>query len=323
MKHTVFLTGGSGRIGKRVLTSLLARGYHVKALIHRHHPTGIADGSVEFIQGDLLDQEGLKQALQGSQIICHLAAAYDMFGPPDFEKQNDQVFDNIVKGSYNLLEAARTLKDPELFLYASTDAALNISLRKFDAPITEETELVPTPGRFYAIAKIVGETMCIHYGKAYGLPWSIIRINWALTADELLKIFEYEFWEDMLDPQERERLGPKLANGRGVFAPLFLNGDSAVDQLTDPDDTAQGFVLAIEQYEAARNNIFNIAGVAPFRYLDVIEQVANGLGVTWDSARVAGIEPYEISSVKAKRLLGYQPRYTMQQMIEKALTNRS
>ena len=269
-----------------------------------------------------MDQEGLKKAVQGSQIICHLAASFDMFEPSFFEKQNNQVFDNIIRGSYNLLEAASTFKDLELFLYASTDAALNISLRKFDAPITEETELVPAPGRFYAIAKIVGETMCIHYGKSYGLPWSIIRINWALEADELLKIFGYEFWEDLLEPQDRERLRPKLANGQGVFAPLFLNGDSAVDQIADLDDTALGWVLAIEKYESAKHNIFNIAGAAPFRYLDVIEQVASGLGVPWESTRVPGIEPYEISNAKAKRLLGYQPRYTMEQMIAKALAKR-
>ena len=70
------------------------------------------------------------------------------------------------------------------------------------------------------------------------------------------------------------------------------------------------------------NNIFNIAGAAPFRYLEVIEQVANGLGVPWESARVPGIEPYEIRNDKAKRLLGYQPKYTMDQMIAKALTKR-
>ena len=91
MKQTVFLTGGSGRIGKRVLKLLIERGYHVKALIHRHKPEGITDDSVEFIQGDLLDQEGLQKAVQGSQIICHLAASFDMFAPPVFEKANNQV----------------------------------------------------------------------------------------------------------------------------------------------------------------------------------------------------------------------------------------
>ena len=53
MKPSVFLTGSSGRIGKRVLNKLLTRGYRIRALIHKNKPEEVVDGEVEFVQGDI------------------------------------------------------------------------------------------------------------------------------------------------------------------------------------------------------------------------------------------------------------------------------
>jgi nucleoside-diphosphate-sugar epimerase len=320
MNETVFLTGGAGRIGQRVLNRLLKRGYRVKALVHNHKPEGVDNERLELIKGDLLNQEGLKEAVKGCSFICHLAAVFDMFGPPKYEKENNMIFENIVRGTYNILEAARTIENLKLFLYASTDAVYATGPRKFEAPITEETELIS--GRFYALTKIVGETMCIQYGNLYNMPWIIIRIDWSLASDEVLNIFKYEFWADDIVPEDKKRLESKLANGKGVFAPLFENGESAVEHITDSEDTAEGIVLAIEKYETAQNNIFNIAGPEPFRYLDVIQKIAACLGVVWDSGKVLGIKPYEVSNEKAKKILGYLPKYSITKMIEKALAQQ-
>ena len=320
MNETVFLTGGAGRIGQRVLNHLLKRGYRVKALVHRHEPEGVDNERLELIKGDILDQEGLKSAVKGCSFICHLAAHFDMFGAPKYEKDNNMIFENIVRGTYNILEAARTIKDLKLFLYASTDAVYATGPRKFDSPIIEETNLFP--GRFYALTKIIGETMCIQYGNLYKMPWIVIRIDWSLASDEVLNIFKYEFWADNIVSEDKKRLKSKLANGKGVFAPLFENGESAVDHITDPEDTAEGVVLAIEKYKTAQNNVFNIAGPEPFRYLDVIKKIAAGLGVPWDSGRVIGIEPYEVSNEKAKKMLGYLPKYSIIKMMEKALARQ-
>jgi nucleoside-diphosphate-sugar epimerase len=92
-----------------------------------------------------------------------------------------------------------------------------------------------------------------------------------------------------------------------------------MDQIADPDDTAEGFALAIDHHEKARNNIFNIAAPGPFRYRDFIDGVASKMGKVYESAAVQGYEPYSISNAKAEKLLGYKPKHTMDKMIEKAL----
>jgi len=316
MKGKVFLTGGAGRIGKQVLKRLLESGYGVRALVHTSAPD-ISHGSVELLRGDILDQDHMKEAVKGCNFVCHMAAAWDMFPPPVHEKQNNQLFESIIQGTYNLLEASRTLRDLGLFLYASTDAVYATGSRKFDSPITEDTELFPS--RFYALAKTVCETMCTSYGKLYGMPWLTVRICWSLDPEELLRIFRYEFWEQGMSREDTVRLRPKLSGGKGVFAPLLRNGESGVDQVAAPQDIANGILLAIEKHETAKNDVYNLAGPAPFRYLDVIDRLAGGLGVPWDSARIAGIEPYELRNDRARNRLGYEPQYSIEKMIDGAI----
>jgi len=315
-KGTVLLTGAAGRIGGKVLRRLLDRGYRVRALVHRRKPDGISDGNLEILTGDILSQEDMKRAVSGCRYVCHLAAAWDMFPPLVHEKENNQLFESIIRGTYNLLEASYALDELKVFLYASTDAVYATGPRRFAEPITEDTELQPS--RFYALAKITCETLCRQYGKLYGLPWLIVRICWALDPDELLHVFSYEFWKDAMSSEDRGRLEPELAGGKGVFAPLLADGSSAVDHIADPEDIAAGIVQGIENHARGVGGTFNLAGPAPFRYLDVIEKLASDLGVPWGSARVTGSEPYELRNDRAIATLGYAPEWTMVRMLEKA-----
>jgi nucleoside-diphosphate-sugar epimerase len=243
-----------------------------------------------------------------------------MFPPAVFEKENNQLFDRVIKGTFNLLEAAYKVKDLSLFLYASTDAVYATGPRKFTAPITEETELFPS--RFYALAKIVCETMCVHYGKLYNLPWLIVRICWTLDVDELPTLLSYEFWEGSIDLADRDRLKSEIGNGKGLFAPLMMNGESGVDQVAAPEDIADGIVRGIERFAKAKNNVYNLAGPAPFKYLDIVKKLAGKFDLPWGSAPVKGIEPYEIVIEKAKRVLGYNPGFTAEMMFERALRKK-
>jgi nucleoside-diphosphate-sugar epimerase len=317
VKGRVFLTGASGRIGRWVLRGLAERGYPLRALVHRHRPEVMQDAEVEIVEGDLLDRTRLKEAVKECRYVCHLAAAWDMFPPAVHERENNQLFESVIRGTYNLLEASYPLRDLALFVYASTDAVYATGFRKFERPVTEDTSLVPS--RFYALAKILGESMCMQYGNLYGLPWFIARICWSLAPDELLRIFSLEFWEEALSPEDLKRLKPEIGEGKGVFAPLLANGESAVDQIADPRDVAQGIVLGIDHHEKAKGQVCNLASPAPFRYLEVIERLARGLGVPRDSARAEGIEPYELRSDRAREILGYNPVHTMEEMIDNAV----
>ena len=316
-KERVFLTGGSGRIGRRVERKLLERGYAVRSLVHRSRPAAPAHPDLELVQGDILDQDGLKRLVPGCSFVVHLAAAWDLLPPAVHEKENNQLFESVVRGTYNLLEASSPAKDLKCFLYPSTDAVYSTGPRKFDAPISEDTGLQPS--RFYAIAKIVCEEMCRQYGKLYGLPWLIVRICWCLDVDEILRIFSYDFWEGGLAAEEKVRLGPLLSAGRGVFAPQMPDGSSGVDHVSDPEDIAEGIVLGVARHATSVGGVYNLAGPANFRYRELIEGLAADLGVPWGSALVKGIEPYELSIERARRVLGYDPKYPIERMLANAV----
>jgi nucleoside-diphosphate-sugar epimerase len=191
--------------------------------------------------------------------------------------------------------------------------------RRFDAPITEDTQLQPS--RFYALAKIVCEEMCRQYGRLYAFPWLIVRICWCLDTDEILRIFGYDFWEAGLSPEDKARLAPSLSGGRGVLAPLMPDGSSGVDHVSDPEDIAEGIVLGIVNHRAGLGGTFNLAGPSSFRYRDLIEKLAEDLGVPWGAAVVKGIEPYELSIQHARRVLGYDPRYPIERMLANAVAH--
>ncbi len=219
-----------------------------------------------------------------------------------------------------MLEASRSQQDLKCFLYASTDATYATGPRKFAAPITEDTELQPS--RYYALAKIVCEEMCRNYGKLYGLPWLVVRICWCLDVDEILRIFQYDFWEGGLSPEDRARLAPILSGGKGVFAPMMPDGTSGVDHVSDPEDIAEGIVLAVVNHAAGLKGVYNLAGPSNFRYRELIEKLAADLGVPWGSAPVKGIEPYELSIDRARRVLGYDPQYPIERMLANAVRYR-
>jgi nucleoside-diphosphate-sugar epimerase len=315
-EETVFLTGGSGRIGRRVERKLLERGYAVRSLVRRRRTEGHAHPRLELVEGDILDQEAMKRLLPGCSFVVHLAAAWDMFPPAVHEKENNQLFESMVRGTYNMLEASHAVEELKCFLYASTDAVYATGPRRFDGPITEDTELQPS--RFYALAKIVCEQMCRQYGKLFGLPWLIVRICWCLDVDEILRIFGYDFWEAGLSEEDRARLAPKLSGGRGLFAPLMLDGSSGVDHVSDPEDIAEGIVLGVVKHAAGLGGVYNLAGPASFRYRDLIEKLAADLGVPWGTAAVKGIEPYELCTDRARKVLGYDPKYPIERMLANA-----
>src|SRR3954471_7135460 len=81
MNPTILITGGAGFIGSHLSRELLRAGYRVRVLdnldpqVHpdRSRPQYL-DPEVELMVGDVTDGEAVKRALQGVDMVCHLAA---------------------------------------------------------------------------------------------------------------------------------------------------------------------------------------------------------------------------------------------------------
>ena len=142
MESKILVTGGTGRIGKYLVNALVQQGEKVRALIKEGM---VENENVEIFYGDILNKESLKKAVEGVDVIYHLAAIIDYLAPKGL------MFDVNVIGTKNLLEVSKAKK----FIYLSSTAALGKKLKEI--PATESTPC--RPSEFYGQTKLDAEKL--------------------------------------------------------------------------------------------------------------------------------------------------------------------
>ena len=115
---SAFVTGGSGFIGGRLLTRLVADGWTVRALARSDaSAAAVSELGAEPVRGDLADVEAMAAGAQGCDVAFHLAAHLGDYGDwEDFERGN-------VEGTRNALRACERAGVGR-FVHCGTEAAL-------------------------------------------------------------------------------------------------------------------------------------------------------------------------------------------------------
>ena len=113
----IFVTGGSGLVGSFVLAELVARGLPVRALYRQHIPALPVAERVEWVQGDVRDALGLRQALEGVTHVFHCAGLVS-YAPQD----EDELLRTNVEGTANVVDACLEKPGIRLGLVSSVAA---------------------------------------------------------------------------------------------------------------------------------------------------------------------------------------------------------
>ena len=161
----VLVTGGSGFIGRHVVSELSGDGAHVRVVDLRPHP----DPAVDIVIGDIADPAVLAQAFRGGcDSIVHLAAVTSVLKSVE---QPELTFATNVVGTNALLAAGHEAGATSL-AFASTNAVTG----PMTAPkISEAAVLNPlTP---YGATKAAGEMLMSAYTAVYGLRCAVIRLT--------------------------------------------------------------------------------------------------------------------------------------------------
>ena len=97
----VVVTGGSGYVGVNLVPHLLARGASVRVVDQRLHPL-LAGDPIEFVRADVRDPVAMREAIEGADVVYHLAALISVVGG-----MGGRVADVNVGGAATVARAAR------------------------------------------------------------------------------------------------------------------------------------------------------------------------------------------------------------------------
>ena len=160
----VLVTGGTGFIGGHLVSALVARGWQVRCLVRTtSNRTPIAAHQVEYVVGSLQDQHALRQAVQGVEIIFHVAGATKVRHADEYDQINRG-------GTVNLLTACVESDAPlRRFLYVSSIAAAGPS--PTGVPLTESDPARPVGP--YGRSKLRAEETVLTYRAQ--LPVMVLR----------------------------------------------------------------------------------------------------------------------------------------------------
>lgn len=167
----VLITGGAGFIGRHLADYLVGRGDVAVTVIDNE---SLGDRKhldltrVRFIAGDLRDKDDVRSALEGQEVVIHLAADTRVI-----ESIADPVhnFESNVVGSFHLLELCRELGISRI-VAASTGGAI---LGDVEPPVHER--MAPQPTSPYGASKLMLEGYLSAYASSYGLSTCALRFS--------------------------------------------------------------------------------------------------------------------------------------------------
>ena len=166
----VLVTGGAGFIGSNLAQELIRQGARVNILDNL--TTGFREnleeieGDFDFIEGDLNDDDALKKAVAGAEIIFHEAALPSV---PRSVENPAETHEACANGTFNLLLKAKD-HGVRRIIYAASSSAYG------DQPVLPKVETMsPDPLSPYAAAKLMSEYYCRVFYKVYGLETFSLR----------------------------------------------------------------------------------------------------------------------------------------------------
>ena len=224
----VFVTGGTGFIGSRVVQRLAARGDDVCCLVRPTSPTErIEHLGVETVVGDLFDPESLQRGIADAEACIHLAgvSSWD-------EIASDQV-ERVIEGGTRAVLRAAAERDGIRLVHVSSAAAVNASKEPITWDESAPFELEGT-GLRYAISKHRVEDM-VRDAVEEGLDAVIVNPAEVYGPED-------EDWITAGTVRDWLKSWPALA----------LKGGASVVHV---DDVADGVIAALDRGEAGERYI--------------------------------------------------------------------
>ena len=325
------ITGISGRVGANLAHQMKARGYEIRGLVMPKdpHATKALRLGVEVVEADIADADRVRAAADGVDLIVHLAAQI-----PQGTDPSERMLDVNTRATMSLLEGALASSLPlKRFVLASTYQTYNPFITR---DVTFEENTAQEPIDIYALTKLLSEEICLSYMREYGAPVTILRYCSIKAANEVLGMLHPAwlnyFIEMTLSKDRIPWFGAEhIEETKAIMSDLLKTPDAvcAVSDadgkpwqlvVTDVRDVVAGTIQALES-EAAIGEAFNMTGPPPISYPSAARILADATGRPYREVRMPFWRGAGASTEKARALLGYDPQWTFDKMVETALAH--
>ncbi len=343
MSNHILITGGAGFIGSHLADALLARGHRVRVLdnlspqVHGAiaDPPSYLDPEVELVRGDVRNPDAVRGALQGIDVVYHLAAAVGV-GQSMYQIAQYTAVNNL--GTAVLLEilaerpVARLIVASSMSLYGeglyrcpdgstcmgqerdlaqlrSGDWEVRNQRGEVLVPVpTPETKL-PSLASVYALSKFDQERMCLLIGRAYGIPTTALRF---------FNVFG-----------TRQALSNPYTGVLAIFASRLLNDKPPTvfedgrqrRDFVSVYDVARACCLTLDQPGSA-GGVFNVGSGRSYSISEIAERLARVMGKEYIRPELTG--KYRVGDIRhcfaditlARSMLGYEPEVELESGLE-------
>lgn len=296
----ILITGADGFIGSHLTEALVRSGQNVRAMVLYNsfnswgwldHAARDIQDNVEVFPGDVRDPHGVKAAMQGCDLVMHLAS---LVAIPYSYHSPDSYVDTNIKGTLNILQAARQL-DVEKIVHTSTSEVYGTARY---VPINEEH---PLQGQSpYSASKIAADQLAMSFYYSFNSPIAIIRPFNTYGPRQSARAVIPTVISQIASGQRNIKLG-------NVHPTRDFNYIS---------DTVRGFISVAES-DSAVGEVINIGSNYEISIGQLVEYIAGimqtEISIQSDQIRLrpekSEVERLWADNAKAKMLLGWAPEY--------------
>lgn len=296
----ILVTGADGFIGSHLTETLVRLGCEVKAFVLYNsfnswgwldHSAAEIKKNLDIFAGDIRDPHGVKAAMQGCDVVLHLAA---LIAIPYSYHSPDTYVDTNIKGTLNVLQAAREL-GVERVVHTSTSEVYGTARY---VPIDEEH---PLQGQSpYSATKIAADQMALAFHRSFGTPVTVIRPFNTYGPRQSARAVIPTVILQLLAGRRQVKLGAL----------------SPTRDFNYVADTVQGF-LAVAKADAAVGEVVNVGSGFEVSVGETARLIAQAVGgeieIVSDEQRLrpekSEVERLLADNAKARRLTGWVPEY--------------
>ena len=302
----VLVTGADGFIGSHLVESLMEKGYEVKAFVYYNSfgKWGWLDTlpkekqkEIEIFAGDIRDPNGVRTAMKGAAQVFQLAA---LIAIPFSYHSPDSYVDTNIKGTLNVLQAARDLGTEKIMITSTSEVYGTAQY----VPIDEKH---PFQGQSpYSATKIGADRLAESFYRSFQLPVSIVRPFNTFGPRQSARAVIPTIISQLLAGKEEIKLGAL----------------SPVRDFNYVKDTAAGFIAIAESFHTVGQEI-NIASQREISIGDLAETIISQINpkarIVCDERRLRP-DKSEVgrllgSNAKIKELTDWKQQYTFAQGI--------